>query len=280
MSFPTTVAEASSELAQHGDGASVYAGGAELILLLRYGILRVDRLVDVKRLPGMRDLSWSEGRLEIGGAVTHRRLETDSEVLRLFPMLADAESRIGNIRIRNQGTLGGNVCFNDPHSDPTAPLLVHEATVVLEGTAGRRELPIDSFIGDALETAIHQDEVLTRVLVAPLPAGWGQAYQRLERFQRPTLNVALAVRVEDGVIAEVRVAAGCLGPRAMRLGEIETALAGVGVEDAERVLDGVGSRLAQALTPKSDLLGSAEYKLHVAVVMLKRALRKALEGAA
>jgi carbon-monoxide dehydrogenase medium subunit len=139
VSFPTTVGEASDELRTHGDDARVYAGGAELVLLMRIGAVQVDRLVDVKHLPGIRDLSWSDGVLEIGAAVTHRRLETDREVWRRLPMFADAESRIGNIRIRNQGTLGGNLAFNDPHSDPTPPLLVHDATVVLESTSAGRD---------------------------------------------------------------------------------------------------------------------------------------------
>src|SRR5487761_487567 len=143
ISFPTTAAEASAELRTYGDSARVYAGGAELVLLMRIGAVHVDRLVDVKRLSGMRDRSWSDGVLEIGAAVTHHRLETDSEVRRRLPMFADAESRIGNIRIRNQGTLGGNLAFNDPHSDPTPPLLVHDATVVLESTAGIRALALD-----------------------------------------------------------------------------------------------------------------------------------------
>jgi len=276
VSFPTTVAEASDELRTHGDDARVYAGGAELVLLMRIGAVHVARLVDVKRLRGMRDVTWSDGRLEIGAAVTHRRLETDREVWRRLPMFADAESRIGNIRIRNQGTLGGNLAFNDPHSDPTPPLLVHDATVVLESTAGIRELALDNFVGETYDTALRQDEILTRILVRALPEEWGQAYRRVERFQRPTLNVAVAARARNGLIAEVRIAAGCLGPRATRLRELEASLAGVPVAEIDRIVDGAKPVLKGSLNPRSDLLGSADYKLHVAGVLLKRGLRAAL----
>ena len=128
---PANVEEASAELVRLGERATIYAGGAELILLLRYGMVHADYLINIKGIDGLSEIGWDGRTVQIGATVTHRRLETDSLIRERLPLLADAESRIANIRVRNQGTLGGNLCFNDPHSDPGTTLLLHEAEVVL-----------------------------------------------------------------------------------------------------------------------------------------------------
>src|SRR5919202_917656 len=142
---PTTVAEAASELGRLGERARVYAGGAELVLLLRQGILEADYLVNVKRIPGLDALGWENGAVRIGATATHRRLETDALVREHLPLFANAESHVGNVRVRNQGTVGGNLCFADPHADVATALLVHDATVRLGGAA-TRELPLAAFL--------------------------------------------------------------------------------------------------------------------------------------
>ena len=128
---PTTVSEATAELDRLGDQAQVYAGGAELLLLMRLGLLEPDYLVNIKGIPAVDGIDSDEQAVRIGATVTHHRLAVDPLIRERLPMLAYAESKVANPRIRNQGTLGGNLCFADPHSDPHAPLLVHEATVTV-----------------------------------------------------------------------------------------------------------------------------------------------------
>src|SRR3989337_1857941 len=124
---PSSAPEAASELARLGDKAKIYAGGAELLLLLRRGLIEADHLINIKHIPSLDRIAWDAGVVHIGATVTHHRLETDPLVCEHLPMFAQAESQVATIRVRNQGTLGGNLCFNDPHSDPGTALLVYEA---------------------------------------------------------------------------------------------------------------------------------------------------------
>lgn len=278
VEHPTTVAEAVGALARLGEAARVYAGGAELLLLLRRGLIRADALIDIKRIRGLDDIAWDGGALRIGATVTHHRLETDAQVRRRLPMFADAESQVANIRVRNQGTLGGNLCFNDPHSDPGTALLIYDTTVTIRGPGGERKVPLGDFLVGMYATALSPEELLAGVEVSPLPSGWGSAYMRVHRAQRPTLGVAAAAKFSDGRLDGVRLAVGCVGPRPERLAELEEKLRGATPADAERVIDDSKRYLAALLRPVEDLLGSAEYKLHVAAALLGKALRKAALG--
>ena len=267
---PSTVAEAAAELV--GEETKIYAGGAELLLLLRHGLLDAATLVNIKRIASLNEVSWDGSHLRIGSTVTHHRLETDPLVRQHLPMLANAESHIGNIRVRSQGTLGGNLCFADPHADPATALLVHEAMVTAAGKEKSRQLSLQEFLVGMYETALQPDELLTEVRVPPLPAGWGHAYLRIERFYRPTVNVAAAARLRDGRLEGVRLATGCIGPKAQRLFELESKLSGLPLEEAERVTAESKPYLTNELSPVDDLLGSADYKIHVTSVLLRKAL--------
>ncbi len=273
---PTTVAEAASALDR--DQVRVYAGGAELVLLMRYGLIEADTLVNIKRIPTLQDISWDGKDLLIGATVTHHQLETHPLIRQHLPILADASSHIGNIRVRCQGTLGGNLSFADPHADPATVLLIHEAKIGMTGKTGSRQLPLHEFLVGMYETALQADELLTEVRVPPLPGGWGHSYHRIERFYRPTLNVAVATRISDGKLDGVRLAVGCVGPKAQRLTELETKISGLSLEDAQRVALESKSYLSEQLQPVDDLLGSADYKIHITSVLLKNALSEALRN--
>jgi aerobic carbon-monoxide dehydrogenase medium subunit len=270
---PTTVSEATAELLQHGDDAQVYAGGAELVLLMRNGLLHPEYLVDIKRIPWISDVRWDGRAMRLGAAATHRRLETDPVVREHLPVLADAETQVGNVRVRSQGTIGGNLCFADPHADPGTALLVHDAFALVAGSAGTRRVALDDFLVGTYETDLEQDELLTEIEVEPLPAGWGGAFLRVERFYRPTANVAVALhRDDDGHVDAVRLAVGCVGPRSMRLPELEEGLRGASLDEARKAIAAAKPYLRERLEPVYDLLGSAAYKVHIVSVLLARAL--------
>jgi carbon-monoxide dehydrogenase medium subunit len=275
---PGTIAEAGAELERHEDAAAVYAGGAELLLLMRQGLLQPEYLVDIKHIPELHGIRRENGGISIGAAVSHWDLERDGDIRERFPLLAEAESHVGNIRVRNQGTLGGNLCFADPHADPATPLLVLDAEVEVGSARGSRIMPLDDFLLGMYETALEPGELLTRIRVEPLPPGWGVAYQRIERFFRPTLNAAVAARGEGDVVADVRMAVGCVGPRAVRLPELESQIRGLPVEEAVDAIRGARGSLEEALMPVDDLLGSAAYKLDITTVALERALRTSMMG--
>jgi carbon-monoxide dehydrogenase medium subunit len=272
---PTTVDEASGALRDFAERGKIYAGGAELLLLMRHGFLQSEILVDVKKIDRLHGVTWDNGALCVGACVTHHTLATNPLVRGHAPSLAYAESQVANVRVRNQGTLGGNLCFNDPHSDPGTVLLIHNALVSLGSQRGERQLALNDFFLDVYETALQPDELMLDVQIPPLPSGMISAYLRLHRFQRPTLGVAAAMKMNDGIIAESRLAVGCVGPKAQRLVELEARITGSSISDAKRILAEQKNYLRGVLRPVDDLLGGADYKLYMTGVLLGEALEHA-----
>ena len=275
---PTTVDEAAGALRDFAERGKIYAGGAELLLLMRHGLLQSEILVDVKKIGRLHRIARDDGTLSVGACVNHHTLATNLLIREHAPSFAYAESQVANVRVRNQGTLGGNLCFNDPHSDPGTVLLVHNATVTLGGQRGERHLPLNDFFLDVYETALEPDELMLDVRIPPLPSGMTSAYLRLHRFQRPTLGVAAAVKMNDGTIAESRLAVGCVGPKAQRLAELETKIRGRSINDARRIFAEQKNYLRDLLRPVDDLLGGADYKLYMTGVLLGDALEQAGKG--
>ena len=272
---PTSVGEASRALSQYGDKAKLYAGGAELLLLLRNGLLQAEILVDVKKIDRLRRLDASNGALQVGACLTHQELADSAAIRERAPAFAYAESQVANIRVRNQGTLGGNLAFNDPHSDPGTVLLVHNASAIIGNAKGERRLALDEFFVDMYTTALAAGELLLEVEIPSLPVGMSSAYLRLHRYQRPTLGAAAAARITNGIIDEARLAVGCIGPRAQRLTELEGKIKGARLSEARKIFAAEKKYLRGLFQPVDDLLGSAEYKLHMAGVMLGDALEQA-----
>jgi len=272
---PTTVQEASESLSDYGEKAKIYAGGAELLLLLRNGLLDAEVLVDVKKIEMLHRVTAENGVLRVGACVTHHALEKNALVRDHAPSLAYAESQVANVRVRNQGTLGGNLVFNDPHSDPGTVLLIHNASVTVGNEKRERRIALNDFFIDMYATALEPGELLLYVDIPALPAEMKSAYVRLHRYQRPTLGVAVGALMANGAIEELRLAVGCVGPKAERLPELQTKITGTKLSDAQRILAEEKNYLRDLLRPVDDLLGSAEYKLYMTGVMLGDALEEA-----
>ena len=272
------IGDAVSELSRLGDQAKIYGGGTELLILLRHNLLQTEYLLNIKPIAELSQIRSVEDSVRIGASVTHRRLETDPTIRDRLPMLAGAESQVANIRVRGQGTIGGNLCFNDPHSDPATALLVYDASVTVHGPNGARQMPLQGFLRGMYSTALEPDELLVSIDVPCLPARFGSAYLRIHRLQRPTLTVGVAAARRNGAVEEVRLAVGCVAPMALRLTELEAKIQGSGPEDSGKIIRESKSYLKKTLEPIDDLLGSAEYKIHIAGVLLERALAQALEN--
>ena len=275
---PTTAQEASNALADYGEKAKIYAGGAELLLLLRNGLLAAEVLVDVKKIERLHRVAMGDGALRVGACVTHHALENSALVREHAPALAYAESQVANVRVRNQGTVGGNLAFNDPHSDPGTVLLIHNASVTIGNEEGERRMALEDFFIDMYATALEASDLLLEIEIPALPAGMKSAYQRLHRYQRPTLGVAVGALMIDGAINEIRLAVGCVGPKAERLTELEPKISGAKLSDARRILNEGKKYLRDLLRPVDDLLGSAEDKLYMTGIMLGDALEQAVHG--
>lgn len=272
---PDTVREAATLRAHLGDAAAVYAGGSELLLVMKEGLGGWQQLIDVKAIPALGELAEAGDGLVIGAAVTHRTLERSPLLAARFPVLAEMEAQVANVRVRNVGTLGGNLCFAEPHSDPPTALLVHDARVVLQGPRSERGLPIGEFITGSYETTLGADEVLARIEVPSPPAGAVGAYLKFGFHERPTVGVAVLLTPQGNSVTSARVAVGCLGPVATRLPALERRLAGAPLAALEAGgIDPRDTGLAD-LDVVSDLHGSADYKREMAAVLVSRALATA-----
>jgi len=277
---PASVEEACGLLSRLGEDAVPYAGGTELLLLMKEGLLRPRHLVDVKRIPGLDAIVDGGADVTIGAVVTHRAVERSAAVRARCPVLAAVARHVANIRVRNVGTVGGNLAFADPHSDLATLFLALDARVQLASPRGRRELSLDDFVRGPWETARAADELLTSVTLTPWPERTAAAYVKFGVHERPTLGVAVALRLEPAAngaasVAEARLAIGCVDPRPARVPAAEARLRGCPVADLEDSVAEVGARAAASVDPADDLYGSADYKREMVAVFTRRALRAA-----
>ena len=277
---PETAEEACALLARLGEDAAPYAGGTELLLLMKLGLLRPPHLVDVKRIRAFGDLT-DGARLTIGATVTHRTLEHAPVVRARCPLVASVARHVANVRVRNVGTVGGNLAFADPHSDLATVFLALDAAVELVSPRGRRELPLGEFVRGPWETAREPDELVASVRLAPWSADTAGAYVKFGVYERPTLGIAVALRLAGtgngggSRVTEARVAVGCVSPRPVRVAAAEARLSGVAVDQVDDVVAGVAEAAAAGVDPADDLHGSADYKREMVAVFVRRALRVA-----
>jgi carbon-monoxide dehydrogenase medium subunit len=274
---PKNVAEASEMLAQFGEKGRLYAGGTELLLAMKHDLLRYEHLVDVKTVPGLDKIEAKNGSLFIGSAVTHRAIEQSTVVQKQLPVVAEMETKVANVRVRATGTLGGNLCFAEPHSDPATLLLALEAKAQVQGKNGTRKVNIDKLITGAYETSLANDELLTSVEIPVLSKSQRAAYVKFQTHERPTLGLALVIDLDDAGqnIKKARAVIGSVSAMPSRSDKTDAALVGHRSQ-AEKQLDAAAAALADAADPIDDLQGSAEYKRHLIGVFLKRAFSKAL----
>jgi carbon-monoxide dehydrogenase medium subunit len=261
-------------LADPNEDAHLLAGGTALVPLLRTGYVLPSLVVGMRRLPGLNEIRLDGGHLAIGSLVTHAEVAASPVVRSGWSVLAEACERVGTVRIRNQGTLGGNVVHADPNQDPPPVLLLLDARARIVGPDGERTVAVDDLFLDVFATTIDRAEILVELVIPALPEGSRTAYAKfLPRSQDDYATVAVAglVRIGgDGRIAEARVAIGGAGPRPIRARAVEEALTGqtpgVGtIQAASATLDAV-------LDPIDDSRGSAEYKRAMARVWVERVL--------
>ena len=269
---PATVAEASALLAARPD-ASLYAGGTELLLLMKAGLVRPADVIDLKRILELGALDDAGGTLAIGATVTHRGLERSAAVRARWPLVAGVAAHVANVRVRNVGTVGGNLAFADPHSDLATLFLAFDATVRLASPAGTREVPLGEFVRGPYETARRPDEVLTGVRLRPWPTRTVGVYVKFGLQERPTLGLALALTLDERErVVAARLAVGCVSPAPHRVDAAERALVD---QPLGRLADEVAQLAAEAVDPVGDLHGGADYKRELTRVFTRRALRAA-----
>lgn len=267
-----SVEEACALSGRFGDEASFYAGGTELLLAMKLGALRYGHLVDVKPIAELSAIERVPDRdgLVIGAAVTHRMVEESTIVRSLAPTFARVASRVGNVRVRSTGTLGGNLAFAEPRSDIAAIGLCLDAECEVASADERRWVDLKSFLVGPYETALEAGELLTRIRLRA-QGDRVLLYDKFQVHERPTVALGLGLELDGDVITDARVVVGAAVPAATRCPEAERRLIGD--------LAGAPTRfeeLAEAAVADLDMIededGSAEYKQHLVRVLLQRLL--------
>lgn len=276
-----SVGEATALLDRYGDEATLYAGGTELLLIMKLGLADYSHLVDVKRLAPLRTLSVGDGRLRVGAAMTHREIEHAAAVRSSLPALATMTSNIANLRVRGTGTIGGNLCFADPHSDSATFLLAAGAEALLQrGEQTERRLPIVEFLVDMFSTALEPGELLLAVEV-PVPGnGTGIAHERFVAHERPLAVVTAWVQLDGARVSGARVAVGAVAPRPVRAADAEHLLIGTGLDAVgSDLFEAAGEAAAAEVEPMDDGEGSVAYKRQLVRTLVGRSLRAAVADA-
>jgi aerobic carbon-monoxide dehydrogenase medium subunit len=279
MSFelhqPATLDEALQLVAGLGDDAVVVAGGTAVAVLSRLGLIRPDHVVSLHRLTALRGVSVRRDSVCLGALTTLRAIETSPEVRERCGALADACAAVASVRIREQGTIGGNVVHADPAQDPPPVLIALGATAVIARADGERESPLDGFFTDWFTVALAPDELLVELRVPALAHDARTTYLKfLPRTadDYATVSVAALARIDgEGRVADARVVLGAAGPTPIRAHAVERAI--VGATPSVGAIDEAAALVRDEVDPIDDGRGSAAYKREMARVWTARALR-------
>ncbi|WP_026422981.1 FAD binding domain-containing protein [Actinokineospora inagensis] len=272
---PSTVEDAVRALAESGEDAKVIAGGQSLIPVLRMRLAAPTTLVDIGRVPELRGIRDDGDELVIGATTTHYEVQRDPLVRVHAPLLRAATDTVADPQVRHRGTFGGALVHADPAGDLLAPTLALDAELVLHGPAGRRTVAAADFFTDYFTTALRQDELLVAVRI-PKHTGWGAHYEKFSRVAQAwsIVAVAVAVRVEGGVIAEARVALTNMSAVPVRADAVERAL--VGSPATAESIKAAAAHAAEGTSPTADGDADVAYRQHLARVLTSRAVTAAV----
>jgi len=271
---PSTVDDAVRALADAGEDAKVLAGGQSLVPVLRLRLAAPSVLVDLGGIAPLRGVREEGDELVLGAMTRHADVLHDPLVARYAPLLAQATALVADRQTRYLGTVGGSLSHADPAGDLPAVALALDATMEAVGPDGARRIPAADFFVDYLTTALAPGEVLVAIRV-PKRDGWGTHYEKFSRVAQSwaMVGVAVAVRRDNGGIAEARVALTNMGSTPLRARAVEEAL--TGVPASADPLTAAAERAAEGTRPPTDVFASAEYRTHLVTVLTRRALAAA-----
>lgn len=275
------MAEACVLLKQHAGEAKVFAGGSHLTILMKQGLYQPKALVNIKKIPELKVLKFDakEG-LMIGALVTHRELETSALVREKLPVLCEAESEVANIRVRNMGTVGGNLASGEPLTDLAQIFISLDGKLRIAGTTGQRTLPVEELFIDFYTTSLAEDEIITKVVVPPLPRQSGIEYIRFSSssvVDKPSAGVAVRLTLNEEDVQVARIVLGCVGSTPVRAVKAEALVLGKKLTAA--LIAEAGAMASRECSPSTDLRGSEQYKRAIVGTLVRRALKAAYQKA-
>lgn len=271
---PTSVQEASRMLADLGDDCRAIAGGTALMLGMRQRMLTPTHLVSLGQLHDLRHISFDvQSGLSIGALALHHDIARSPQVQAHAPLLASMASRLANPQVRNQGTLGGNLCYADPATDPPGCLMALNAQVVLQNAHGERVLAIEDFLIDYYTTDLQPDELLTHIRIPPLPSATTGLYTRFLRTpaeHRPLASIALLAQRSGAVCVDARLAVGASTAVALRIPRAEAFMNGKTI--TPDVAREAAEIVATDIDPISDARGNAGYRRDMVRIVARRTI--------
>jgi aerobic carbon-monoxide dehydrogenase medium subunit len=276
---PDSIAEASEMLSAHADNCRLLAGGTALMLALRQRMIAPTHIISLNRLRDLRGITYDRtSGLRIGALTRHAELAASPLARQHFPMLADMASRLANPQVRNQGTLGGNLCYADPATDPASCLVALGAEIVLSSKSSARILKVEDFVLDFFATALGPDELVSEIRVPPssFNLGYHARFLRTAAEHRPLVNLAVAMTTQDKTCVDVRMVAGASTAKPTRLRKAEDYLKGKSM--TSRVAADAAEIAASEIEPISDNRGSGEFRREMLQVVARRTLEQLFGG--
>ena len=275
---PTTLKKVFSLMEKYGDEARVIAGGTSLIIMMRQRLLTPKVVISLARIPKFQKITYNtKDGLRIGAGARHRDIELSAAVQKHYPLLQETFRKVAQPRIRNMGTVGGNLAGGDPLTDPGASLIALDAEVTLSSSKGQRRLPLDEFFIDYYQTALEPGELLTEIHVPPPQRpGWCHIKftpRSIEDFA--TVGVAITLQARNGTCEDVRLGLNSVASTIVRAKKAEAVLRGKSIDDA--TVQKMGEVAATECDPMDDNRGSAEYKREMVKVLVRRAATEALK---
>ena len=277
---PKSLAEAIALLRDGGDDAKVLAGGQSLIPLMKLRFAAPELVVDINDVPGLGyHRADPDGTLRIGALARHAELERSPLLATTQPTMAAAAPLIADPIVRNRGTLVGSLCHADPQGDWASVVLSLGGSVVAEGPAGRRSIPMTAFVTGPFENALHPDEIAVEVVIPPAQGQRAGGYLKLERRVGDFATVGVAVSVELSGPAVSKAGIALTGVGGSTIAATDAAAALTGQPLTAESISAAASLAAAAASPRTDHRGSAEYKRHMVATFVERILTRVSHGA-
>jgi carbon-monoxide dehydrogenase medium subunit len=279
---PATLDEAVALLSQHQDEAKILAGGHSLIPAMKLRLAQPQLLIDIGRIKDLSYISEQDGHIRIGAMTTHYQLESNERLRDICPLLPECASHIGDVQVRNKGTIGGSLVQADPAGDWPAAILALDALMVVVGAQGERVIKAADFFVDMLTTALAPDEILREIRINS-PQGRGMLGQSYIKVAQPASGFAVVgvavnlTRQAGGACQSSSIGITGVAVKAYRASAVENLLNGSAL-DAQSI-SAAASHAADGVDANEDLYASANYRQHLARVYTRRAIEAAVERA-
>jgi carbon-monoxide dehydrogenase medium subunit len=278
---PQTLQAAVALLAGASGPAKILAGGTDVIVQMETDLIEPSLLVDIKKIPELRQITQENGGFRIGAAVPGMEIMGHKELCKAWPGVLDGVKLIGSIQVRGRASIGGNLCNGSPAADSVPPLIAAGAIARIVGSKGTREVPVEQIPAGPGKTTLGKDEIIVSFLLPARPPHSGDAYQRFTpRTEMDIAVVGVGVNLtldNGGTCTAARVALGAVAPTVLLVKECADALIGTKVDD--NALERLAAAASAACKPIDDKRGTKEYRIKVAGVLARRTAQQALEVA-